>query len=134
MTTLLPWSSIEIGDLDIFTPSPPCLLVHTSYIDGEPESSVTYFWQDEDTGLLNHEVLFLKPVSFDEALTWAQEHAEDKSIERIHVKHGRAAAVAAPTTKKMTAAAKGRGRKKAGAAKRMARKTPTAKRRRKRAA
>jgi hypothetical protein len=87
MPTIIPWSSIEIGDLDVFAPSPPCLVVHTSYIDGEPESSVTYFWQDEATGLLNHEVLFLRAVGFDEALAWAQEHAPTKSIERIHVRH-----------------------------------------------
>lgn len=89
MPTIIPWSSIEIGDLDVFAPSPPCLVVHTSYIDGEPESSVTYFWQDETTGLLNHEVLFLQPVGFDEALAWAQEHAPTRNIERIHVRHAR---------------------------------------------
>lgn len=59
MATQLPWTSIEVGDLDIFVPTPPCLLVHTSYFDGEPESSVTYFWQDPTTGFINHEVLLL---------------------------------------------------------------------------
>lgn len=89
MPTLLPWSSIEIGELEVFAPSPPCLVVHTSYVDGEPESSVTYFWQDDETGLLRHELLFLQPVGFDEALAWAQEHAPTKNIERIHVRHAR---------------------------------------------
>lgn len=91
MPTLIPWSSIEIGDLDVFAPSPPCLVVHTSYVDGEPESSVTYFWQDEGTGLLRHELLLLQPMGFDEALAWAQEHASTKNIERIHVRHARSA-------------------------------------------
>ncbi len=50
MATLLSWTSVGIGDLDIFVPSPPCLVVYTSYVDDEPESSVTYFWQDESTG------------------------------------------------------------------------------------
>ena len=103
MPTIIPWSSIEIGDLDVFAPSPPCLVVHTSYIDGEPESSVTYFWQDEATGLLNHEVLFLRAVGFDEALAWAQEHAPTKSIERIHVRHARPQASSRGKAKKKVA-------------------------------
>jgi hypothetical protein len=111
MPTIIPWSSIEIGDLDVFAPSPPCLVVHTSYIDGEPESSVTYFWQDEATGLLNHEVLFLRPVGFDEALAWAQEHAPTKDIERIHVRHARPGSRLKRKTKKKVA--KGRKRAKA---------------------
>ncbi len=42
MATLLSWTSVGIGDLDVFVPSPPCLVVYTSYSDDErPESSVT---------------------------------------------------------------------------------------------
>ena len=50
MATLLSFTSVAIGDLEVFLPSPPCLLVYTSYADGRPESSVTYLWQDEKTG------------------------------------------------------------------------------------
>ena len=106
MPTIIPWSSIEIGDLDVFAPSPPCLVVHTSYIDGEPESSVTFFWQDEATGLLNHEVLFLRPVGFEEALAWAQDHAPTKNIERIHVRHARPGTRAKRKAKKKVAKAR----------------------------
>ncbi len=90
MATLLSWTSVGIGDLDIFVPSPPCLVVYTSYIDDEPESSVTYFWQDENTGQLHHELVYQQPVSFETAVAWAQEHAPTRSVERIHVKHARA--------------------------------------------
>jgi len=90
MATLLSWTSVGIGDLDVFVPSPPCLVVYTSYSNGKPESSVTYFWQDENTGLLHHQVLFMEPVTFETALAWAQEHAPTRNIERIHVKHARA--------------------------------------------
>ena len=120
MVTLLPWSSIEIGDLDIFALAPPCLLVHTSYIDGEPESSVTYFWQDETTGLLNHEVLFLRAADFDEALAWAQDHAATTNIERVHVKHARPAPSRRPHTKKAHTIAKTGSKRKHAAAKRRA--------------
>ncbi len=90
MATLLSWTSVGIGDLDVFIPSPPCLVVYTSYSDDRPESSVTYFWQDENTGLLNHQLLYMEPAPFETALAWAQEHASTRSIERIHVKHARA--------------------------------------------
>ncbi|HYA74662.1 MAG TPA: hypothetical protein VEF36_16055 [Roseiarcus sp.] len=90
MATLLSWTSVGIGDLDVFVPSPPCLVVYTSYADDEPESSVTYFWQDENTGLLNHQLLYMEAVPFETALAWAQEHAPTRSVERIHVKHARA--------------------------------------------
>src|SRR6516165_6479402 len=72
MATLLSWTSVGIGDLDVFLPSPPCLVVYTSYADGEPESSVTYFWQDESTGQLHHELVYQQPASFDTAVAWAQ--------------------------------------------------------------
>jgi hypothetical protein len=90
MTTLLSWTSVGIGDLDVFIPSPPCLVVYTSYDDGEPESSVTYFWQDQSTGALNHELVYQQPVSFETAVAWAQEHAPTRKVERIHVRHVRA--------------------------------------------
>ncbi len=90
MATLHSWTSVGIGDLDVFVPSPPCLVVYTSYVDDQPESSVTYFWQDEKTGMLNHQLLYMEPVAFETALAWAQEHAPTRSVERIHVKHARA--------------------------------------------
>jgi hypothetical protein len=89
MPTLLPWTSVGIGDLDVFIPSPPCLVVYTSYVDDEPESTVTYFWQEESTGIVHQQLLFMEPVPFETALKWAQEHAPTRSIERIHVKHAR---------------------------------------------
>ncbi len=87
MATLVPWTTVEVGDLEIFTPAVPCLVVHTWYMDDQPVSTVTYFWQDEATGLINHEIVFAEPVGFDAALAWAQEHAPTRSVERIHVKH-----------------------------------------------
>jgi hypothetical protein len=89
MATLLSLTSVGIGDLDIFLPSPPCLLVYTSYADGQPESSVTYFWQDEKTGALHHELVYLEPAPFETALAWTQTHAPTRGVERIHVKHER---------------------------------------------
>jgi hypothetical protein len=89
MATLLSWTSVGIGDLDVFLPSPPCLVVYTSYADDKPESSVTYLWQDEATGQLHHELVYQQPVSFETAVAWAQEHAPTRSVERIHVKHAR---------------------------------------------
>lgn len=88
MPTLLPWTTIEVGDLEVFAPSVPCLVVNTWYIDGQPDSTVTYFWQDETSGMISHEVVFAKPVGFEEALRWAQEHASKRGVERIHIKHG----------------------------------------------
>ena len=89
MAILLSLTSVGIGDLEIFLPSPPCLLVHTSYADGQPESSVTYFWQDEKTGALHHELVYLEPATFETALALAQTHAPTRGVERIHVKHER---------------------------------------------
>jgi hypothetical protein len=88
MATLMPWTTVEVGDLEIFAPAVPCLVVNTWYMDGEPDSTVTYFWQDEATGLINHELVYAGPVSFETALAWAQEHAPTRGVERIHVKHG----------------------------------------------
>jgi len=89
MPTLLPWMSVEVGDLDIFAPAVPCLLVYTWYVDGEPDSTVTYFWQDAGTGIIHHELLFNASVPYDVAMKWAQVHASTSNIERIHVRHAR---------------------------------------------
>lgn len=89
MPTLLPWTSVEIGDLDVFAPALPSLVVYTWYVDGEPESTVTYFWQDDDTGMVHHELLFMEPVTFGQALAWAEQHARKRKVRRIHVKHTR---------------------------------------------
>jgi hypothetical protein len=43
MPMLMPWTTVEIGDLDVFAPALPSLVVYTWYVDDEPESSVTYF-------------------------------------------------------------------------------------------
>lgn len=117
MPTLIPWTTIEVGELEIFTPAVPCLVVNTWYSDGEPVSTVTYFWQDEDTGMINHEIVFAQPVGFEDALTWAQSHAPTRGVERIHVKHGpskkrRGVAARSGTGKKARARAKASGRAK----------------------
>jgi trigger factor len=135
MATLLSWTSVGIGDLDVFLPSPPCLVVYTSYADGEPESSVTYFWQDEATGQLHHELVYQQPVSFDTAVAWAQEHAPTRNVERIHVKHARERKVVEPKARAglrrgaaKKAPAKKAAPRKAAARKTAARKTAPAKR------
>ena len=134
MATLLSWTSVGIGDLDIFVPSPPCLVVYTSYIDDEPESSVTYFWQDESTGALNHELVYQQPVSFETAVAWAQEHAPTRSVERIHVKHARAKKAVEPKARAKPVARRGATKKapakKTAAKKIAARKAAPAKSRR----
>jgi hypothetical protein len=89
MPTFLPWTSVEVGDLDIFAPAVPCLFVYTRYVEDKPDSTVTYFWQDETTGIIHHELLFNAPVSYEAAMSWAQEHAAAGNIERIHVRHAR---------------------------------------------
>ena len=91
MPTLMPWTTVEIGDVDIFLPSLPSLVVYTWYVDDEPESSVVYFWRDEDTGIVCHELLFVGPVPFEEAVSHAKEEAPGRSVEKIHVKHARQA-------------------------------------------
>jgi hypothetical protein len=132
MATLLSWTSVGIGDLDVFVPSPPCLVVYTSYADDEPESSVTYFWQDENTGQLHHELVYQQPVSFETAVAWAQEHAPTRSVERIHVKHARARKVIEPKARAKPGVR--RGTKKAAAKKTAAKKTAPRKAAAKRAA
>ena len=73
---------------DIFVPSPPCLIVYTSYIDDKPESSVTYFWQDESSGALNHELVCQLPVSFDTAAHGRRSMANTQR--RTHPRQARA--------------------------------------------
>jgi len=131
MATLLSWTSVEIGDLDVFIPSPPCLVVYTSYRRDKPESSVAYFWQDETTGALQHHLVYTEPVSFETALAWAQDHAGTRGVERIHVKHAkpkpapkrkaaakpatrRTAAKKAPAKKAAPKAGRGAAKKRAG--------------------
>jgi hypothetical protein len=87
MPTLMPWTTIEIGDVDIFSPSLPSLVVYTWYVYDEPESSVAYFWRDENTGMVHHELLFIGPATFEAAVSHAKEKAPERSVERIHVKH-----------------------------------------------
>jgi hypothetical protein len=89
MPTLMPWTTVEIGDLDVFSPALPSLVVYTWYVDDEPESSITYFWCDENTGMIHHELVLVAPVTFEEAVTRAHEEAPKRSVERIHVKHAR---------------------------------------------
>jgi hypothetical protein len=117
MATLLSWTSVGIGDLDVFTPSPPCLVVYTSYADDKPESTVTYFWQDEATGVLHHQLLYMEPASFETALAWAQEHAPTRNVERIHVKHSRTKKAPEPKARAKPAAKKAAARKSAPAGK-----------------
>ena len=92
-------------------PSPPCLVVYTSYEDDNPESSVTYLWQDERTGALHHELVYQQAVPFETAVAWAQEHAPTRNVERIHVKHARAKKAVEREPKARTAAKRGPARK-----------------------
>jgi len=105
MPTLVPWTTVEIGDLNVFAPVLPSLVVYTWYVDDEPESSVTYFWRDDATGMIHHELVLVAPVPFEEAVTRAQEEAPKRSVERIHVKHAR-------TSKKIEAKGKGKAKTK----------------------
>ena len=122
MATLLSLTSVEIGDVELFMPSPPCLIVNTFYVDGEPESSVTYVWQDPATGELNHELVYMQPVAFEAALAWAEEHAPTRAVERIHTRHAaKAEPKPAPRRKPARkAAAKRKAAPKKAAAKRKA--------------
>ena len=91
MPTLMPWTTVEIGDVDIFSPALPSLVVYTWYVDDETESSVVYFWRDENTGIVHHELVFVGPATFETAVARAKEKAPERSVERIHVKHARQA-------------------------------------------
>jgi hypothetical protein len=131
MATLLSWTSLGIGDLDVFMPSPPCLVVYTSYEDGNPESSVTYLWQDERTGALHHELVYQQEVPFETAVAWAQEHAPTRNVERIHVKHARAKKAVERKPKAGTAAKRGPAKKTAAGKARPAKRSGAANGRRK---
>lgn len=133
MATLHSWTSVGIGDLDVFVPSPPCLVVYTSYADDEPESSVTYFWQDERTGQLHHELVYQQPVSFETAVAWAQEHAPTRNVERIHVKHARAKKAIEPKSRAKPAVKRGAAKKMAAKKTAPARRAPAAARRKRKA-
>ena len=111
MATLLSWTSLGIGDLEVFMPSPPCLVVYTSYEDGEPESTVMYIWQHEKTGALHHELVYQQAVPFETAVAWAQEHAPTRDVERIHVKHARAKKAVERKPKARAAAKRGPAKK-----------------------
>jgi hypothetical protein len=87
MAIVLSLTSVELGDVELFVPSPPCLVVNTFYVDGEPESSVVYLWQDAETGELKSELVYMQPVAFETALAWAEEHAPTRNVERIHARH-----------------------------------------------
>lgn len=101
MPMLMPWTTVEIGDLDVFAPALPSLVVYTWYVDDEPESSVTYFWRDENTGMIYNELVHVGPVTFEAAVARAQEEAPKRGVERIHVKHARLSKQ--PKTKAKTA-------------------------------
>jgi len=103
MATLLSLQSVAIGDVDLFMPSPPCLVVNTFYVDGEPESSVTHVWQDPLSGELRSELIYMQPASFENALAWAEEHASSRSVERIHTRHVAAAPKPTPAAKRKAA-------------------------------
>jgi hypothetical protein len=104
MPTLLPWTTFELGDMDIFSPTLPSFAVYTWYLDDEPESSVVHFWRDEDTGVVESELLFLGPLAFEAAVAQAKEKAPERNVERIHVKHARPAARAKSGAKPKRAA------------------------------
>jgi hypothetical protein len=86
---LLPWTNVEIGDVDVFSPALPSLVVYTWYVDETPESTVTHFWRDDESGLVQHELVFVAPVTFEEAVARAHEEAPKRNIDKIHVKHSR---------------------------------------------
>lgn len=116
MAALMPWTTVEIGDVDIFSPSLPSLVVYTWYVDDEPESSVVYFWRDEGTGIVCHELIFVGPVPFEEAVSHAKAEAPGRSVEKIHVKHARQADKS-DTKAKPASKAKSKPAKKSGVAK-----------------
>jgi hypothetical protein len=89
MPTLIPWTTVAIGDIDVFAPVLPSLVVYTWYVDDEPESTITHIWYDDATGGIFHEVVLTAPVTFEAAVERAQEEAPKRSVERIHVKHAR---------------------------------------------
>ena len=92
---------------------------------------MTYFWQDQSTGALNHELVYQQPVSFETAVAWAQDHAPTRNVERIHVRHARAKRAAGPKAKARPAAKRGAAKKAAARKKAPAKRSPAAKGRRK---
>jgi len=122
MATVLSLTSVEVGDVELFMPSPPCLVVNTFYVDGEPESSVVYVWQDAETGELKSELVYMQPVPFETALAWAEENAPARSVERIHARHAAKAEPKRKAAAKRKAALKRKAAPKKAAAKKPARK------------
>lgn len=102
MPKLMPWTIVEIGDLDIFAPALPSFVVYTWYVDDEPESTITHFWSDEGTGMVHHELILVASVPFAEAVARAEEEAPKRSVERIHVKHARSSDKPKAKTKRPT--------------------------------
>jgi hypothetical protein len=100
------------------------LVVYTSYADDEPESTVTFIWQEETNGIVHHQLLFMEPVPFETALKWAEEHAPTRNIERIHVKHARKREPPKLTARVKQAAKKSAVKKKALVSKQTAAKGP----------
>jgi len=102
MATLIPWTNFEIGDLNVFSPALPSLVVYTWYVDDQPESTITYIWRDEDTGMVQHEHVLVAPLTFEQAVTRAQEEALKRNVERIHVKHARSSSKPRAKAKRAT--------------------------------
>ena len=137
MATVLSLTSVGIGDVELFIPSPPCLVVNTFYVDGEPESSVVYVWQNAQTGELKSELVYMQPAPFEAALAWAEAHAPTRSVERIHTRHApkaepkptpkREAAAKRKAAPKRKAASKKAASKRKAAPKKAARKAPARK-------
>lgn len=104
----MPWTTVEIGDLDVFSPTLPSLVVYTWYVEDEPESSIAHFWRDEDSGIVQNELLFIGPVAFETAVEHAKKKAPERNVERIHVRHsrraGKPAAAASPAARAKPAA------------------------------
>ena len=126
MANLIPWSTVEIGDLNIFTPMLPSLVVYTWYVDDQPESTITYFWRDEDTGMIHQEHLVVAPLTFEEAVTKAQEEAPKRGVDRIHVKHARSSTKPGAKAKRATKAGATRLKKRVPAKRKPARRSRSA--------
>jgi hypothetical protein len=136
MASVLSLASVEIGDIELFVPSPPCLVVNTFYVDGDAESSVVYVWQDAETGELKSELVYMQPVPFETALAWAEENAAARNVERIHARHaaksepkpkGKAAPKRRAAPKRKSAPKKAVAKRKAAPKKQAAKKAPARK-------
>ncbi len=130
MATVLSLTSVGMGDVELFMPSPPCLVVNTFYVDGEPESAVVYVWQDAETIELKTELVYMQPVPFETALAWAEENAAARSVERIHARHAAKAEPKAATKRqpaRKAAAKRTAASKRKAAPKKAARKAPARK-------